>query len=472
MSFLLDNIYDIVFLVAFVLFVSVFLYTHRKNVKKEGIMILYRSSFGIKAINYIGTRYKKFLSYFEWVIIIFGYFLMGLAIYLMIQLIGIFSVPEYVRAIKIPPIMPLIPYLPALFKISFLPPLSFTYWIIVILVAAAPHEFFHGIFAKIHGVKIKSTGFAFLGPFAGAFVEPDEKQVNKIKPKHQIAFLGAGTFANLLVGFIFVAIFWMFFAGFFVPSGVIFSSYTASIINVSQIESINPIQVSLAFDGIKMNFTEIKVNGKNYYTLNETIDEAKKTGAEEIGAYQDTPALKAGLAGVIISFNGKKISTLKDLDKAMSNTKPGDEIVIKTLYNEAEKEYKLTLIEHPQNSTKGYLGIATVNVKEMSFLKRTINKLIFFKDPNTYYQPKFAGEFMLFIYNLLWWIVLVCFSVAIMNMLPLGPFDGGRVFYLTIIWITKSEKAAKIGYRLSTYFFLGVFLLITFLWFLYYVILR
>lgn len=470
MSFLLDNLYDIIFLVAFVLFIIIFLATHKKNVKREGIMVLYRSGFGIKAINYIGNKYKKFLSYFEWVIIACGYFLMVVATYLIVQLIWIFSVPEYVQAIKIPPIMPLIPYLPALFKISFLPPLNFTYWIIVILVAAAPHEFFHGIFAKIHGVKIKSTGFAILGPFVGAFVEPDEKQVKKIKPKHQIAFLGAGTFANLLVGFIFVVIFWGFFAGFFVPSGVIFSSYAASIVNVSQIESINQIPVSIAFDGVKMNLTEIKIDGKNYYTLKKNIDEAKKTGTHEIGAYQDTPALRAGLAGVIIEFNGQNVRTQDDLDNAMSITKPGEEVIIKTLYNETQKEYNLKLIAHPQNSTKGYLGIATINVKAMSFLKRAINKLIFFKDPNTYYQPKFAGEFILFIYNLLWWIVLVCFSVAIMNMLPLGIFDGGRVFYLTIMWITKSEKTAKIGYKISTYFFIAVFLLLTLLWFVYYVL--
>jgi membrane-associated protease RseP (regulator of RpoE activity) len=94
------------------------------------------------------------------------------------------------------------------------------------------------------------------------------------------------------------------------------------------------------------------------------------------------------------------------------------------------------------------------------------NSVLFFKDPNTNYTTKFDGDLIIFIYNLIWWIVFINFSVALGNMMPLGLFDGGRVFYLTMLWITKSEKVARKAYKLSTYLLIGVFLLLTFLWFI------
>ena len=56
--------------------------------------------------------------------------------------------PSLVRTIKIAPLMPLIPYVDTIFKVSFLPPFYFTYWIVVLAIVAIVHEFSHGIFAK------------------------------------------------------------------------------------------------------------------------------------------------------------------------------------------------------------------------------------------------------------------------------------------------------------------------------------
>jgi len=38
----------------------------------------------------------------------------------------------------------------------------FFYWIISIFIIAVVHEFSHGIVARAHNIKIKSSGFAFL----------------------------------------------------------------------------------------------------------------------------------------------------------------------------------------------------------------------------------------------------------------------------------------------------------------------
>jgi len=141
-------IYDITFLVIFTALVIHFLYKRRKKLDKEGIMYLYRTKVGVKFIDYVGTKYKKTIKFLSILAVISGYFLMITMMYFLGRLIYIYLfVPEIVRAIKIPPLMPLVPYLPEVFKIDFLPSFYFTYWIIAIAVIAVFHEFAHGIVA-------------------------------------------------------------------------------------------------------------------------------------------------------------------------------------------------------------------------------------------------------------------------------------------------------------------------------------
>jgi len=73
--------YDIGFLVLFSLFVGIFLWKRRKNLKREGIMYLYRTRVGVKIINYIGTKYKKTLRVMSFLAVISGYALMLSMVY-------------------------------------------------------------------------------------------------------------------------------------------------------------------------------------------------------------------------------------------------------------------------------------------------------------------------------------------------------------------------------------------------------
>jgi regulator of sigma E protease len=66
------------------------------------------------------------------------------------------------------------------------------------------------------------------------------------------------------------------------------------------------------------------------------------------------------------------------------------------------------------------------------------------------------GDLGIFLYYLIWWLILVNVSVAVMNMIPVGIFDGGRFFYLTIWGITGKEKAGEIAYRITTWAFLAL----------------
>lgn len=485
--------YDLAFLLVFCLSMAFLFLRNKKNVKIESkIFILYKTKVGLKLINWLGSRCKKIFKIGSYVVIVIGYILMIAALFFFSQmLISVIKMPELFKVIKVPPIMPLIPYLPQIFNIEFLPPFYFTYWIVAIAIIALFHEGAHGVFAKFYKVKIKSTGFGFLGPFLAAFVEPDEKQLAKKSKKAQLAVLSAGSFANFVIAILFIVIIALFFYCFFLPEGVQFETYVSSVINVSNITAISNIPLSnpniqdiatalnnLNFVDLKIkinnrtiNLTKITTENETYFAVTESlkaqIKKAGKTKTEikQLLVFDDTPALRVGLQGAIIKINYVEVKNLSEFENELSKYKPNDEVIIEVINKSYEKEYyKLRLAERPDNKSRAFLGVGFVDIKPrgiFSFIGRVIAR---FKNPSIFYMPKYSVVLTIFIYNLLWWIIMINLSVAIVNMLPLGIFDGGRVFYLTMIAITKSKKIAAKIFKLVTCILLGLVLLLTMLW--------
>ena len=448
-------VYDIGFLIIFTVFIIWFLYTRKHNLKREGILYLYRTQWGIKIINKIGEKHKKLFVVLDWLSIISGYILMIVGIWFVWKLVDLYIIQVIITGttpLKVFPLLPVIPYTPELFKLSFLPPFYFTYWIVSLAIIAIGHEFAHGIYAKAKGVKIKSTGFGFLGPFIAAFVEPDEKKLQKIEKKKQIAVLSAGTFANIVMTFIFFILFILFFYAAFTPSGYVFNAYSYSILPVSEISLVGNYSNSLG------NFSEIRFNNQTYYF------KGNLTNQTQIIAFDNAPAFKSGLQGVIIAIDNKKIRNQKDLAVFLAKTKPGENITITVLANQTQ-EYNLMLGENPRNSSIGYIGVSSLQTSQKGFFSKIISWFVSFMEPSTYYSPRIDGTLVIFIKDLFFWIIMLNLSVAIINMVPLGIFDGGRVFYLTMLSIFKSEKIAKNIFKTITYIILFAVILLCVLWF-------
>jgi membrane-associated protease RseP (regulator of RpoE activity) len=470
MSFI---IYDLILLALFLVFFSFFLYTRKKGLKREGLLFLYRTQWGIRIINKLGEKYKKTWKALSYVSIGLGYVLMLSMFYLIYSIFRIYIFnPTIVRAIKVPPIVPLVPYLPQVFSLDFLPPFYFTYWIVILAVIAISHEMAHGIFAAHNKIKIKTTGFGFfpffLPIFLAAFVELDEKRMAKKKKFSQMAVLSAGTFANVVTAILFFIILWLFFSLAFAPSGVVFDSYATSAVAVAGISSINGVQLNNnSYEKMielvnEENFSEISVDGGSYLVTKELLEnQVDNTGV--ILVYNSAPAINEGVGRVITEIDGREINSFNILTQTLEEKSPGQEISIKSLKGEEVVEQKLTLEEHPDREGVAWLGIGFLNQERSGFMGKIVDTLSSFKKPNVYYEPKFDG-ISLFIYNLLWWMILISVSVALINMLPVGIFDGGRFFYLTILALTKSEKKAMKWFKFSTSFFLFLLVVLMVFW--------
>ncbi|MBU1136260.1 MAG: site-2 protease family protein [Nanoarchaeota archaeon] len=465
--------YDLFFLVIFVIISALFIFFNKKNLKREGIIYLYRTQIGTKIINYIGGKYKRTLNVLKYFSILIGYVLMVGIIFLFGRSVYIYArYPQITDMIKAPPIAPVIPYFPKLFHMeSFFPPFYFTYFILALAIVAIVHEFAHGIFMKHNKIKIKSTGIAFLGPILGAFVEQDETSMKKIKKTDQMAILSAGVFANIIFAGIFLLIWAGIFYLTFTPSGVLFDTYLISAVNVSDINFVNGISIENPANqklvgminrdeisdkstlGGGDNFTEIIASGEKYYIKSIDLKKQLETNNNFAVLYPDLPAINIGLKGIIIEVNGNKIETHKQLMEVMQDKKPQETINLKTNYNGEINEYDFALGQYQDYSERGTIGIINFEVS-----KRIEDQFAFFKNKFTDYKIK--NEFMLFLYYLIFWIFFFNLLVAFFNMLPFAILDGGRFFYLVLLGITNNEKISK---RIYKFMGLGILFFLTLL---------
>lgn len=143
------------------------------------------------------------------------------------------------------------------------------------------------------------------------------------------------------------------------------------------------------------------------------------------------PAEQAGIhAGdVVIEANGNSVNSTQDLAAALTAVTPGGTVILKT----AENSFDIKTVASPQNASKAYMGIV-------------------FRQ-NFQYDPKLVAKFgegfvsnsyavlqnLISLFNI---TALLNFLIGAINLLPLGPIDGGRMAYSTLQKFMK-KKASK-----------------------------
>ncbi len=290
---------DLLLAIVFYLLLLIFYFFNKNKFEVKGrILFIYRTKLGLKLMDKIAKKFGFVLRPLAYVSTIVGFLGMAFIFYILIK--GTFSL------IFVPNAQPaLAPVLPGV-KVDGLPTLGFWHWIISIFIVAVIHEFSHGVFARLYNLKVKNSGFLFLGPILGAFVEPDEKKLEKVEKKKQLAIMSAGPFSNIvLAGLVFLLI---------------------SFVSMPLQEKI------LDFDGIEVN--------------------------KLIPGF---PAEKANipLPFELISINGEKIKDVNHFVSITDKIKPNERITLGT----SEGEFSLTTDKNPEEPERGYIGITDFNIK-------------------------------------------------------------------------------------------------------------
>jgi len=427
----------------FLAILTIFVFLKRKNLEIKQIiprflyLSMYRTSIGLKSMDFIAGKWRKFMLYVGYAGILVGFIGMLFISYTMLNNVYLlYTQPEAAPGVGL--------VLPFKAKGVFFVP--FFYWIISIFVIAAVHEFSHGLISKANNIKVKSSGFAFFGTgfrlsglgiviislyvkishsqfynfnlldysspdfwiiigvilvilsfikgiskigyipiIPAAFVEPDEKELRKRPHKEQLSVFAAGPFSNILAAFVFILI----------------SSFVLAPIVNGLIEP----------NGVK---------------ITDYVKDKEKFPAEIAGIR---------IGEVIQKVDGIPTPYVKNLSMVLRSKKPNDVVAIIT----DKYSYEIKLAKNPENESLAYLGAyleqstsinADVKVKYGEMLPNTIIW--------TY------GLFIiLFILNL---------GIGLFNLVPIGPLDGGRMLQLVLDKFFGKEKGNKAWYVISMFF--------------------
>lgn len=198
---------QLILAIVFVTALTIFLIVERKKIELQRLLfpvfyiVMLRTKLGLKLMKYIGTKFRTPLKWAGYAGVVVGFLgMIMIAVTLVISTIDLFMRPEAMAGVGL--------VLPIQAEGVFYVP--FVYWILSIFVIAFIHEMSHGILAIVHNIKLKSSGFAFIGVLLpiipAAFVEPDEVQMSKRPKKQQLSVFAAGPFSNIVTGLVFLAL--------------------------------------------------------------------------------------------------------------------------------------------------------------------------------------------------------------------------------------------------------------------------
>ncbi|MBD3313344.1 PDZ domain-containing protein [Candidatus Woesearchaeota archaeon] len=291
--------------IVFIILLALVLYANRKKLQIQRIIYpvmyiaMYRTKVGLNLMDRAAKKFPRFFKYAGFAGVFIGFIGMGMISYALV---------ENIIKIMLDPSTPSGAALVLPFKVKGALYVPFFYWIICIFILVIIHEFSHGVISRLYNVRIKSSGLAFLGIILpvvpAAFVEPEEKQLAKKPKKEQLSVFAAGSFSNILLGFLCLAVFLLAFR----PAiGAMVEDAGVRVVDLQKDDNIT------------------------------------------------FPAENAGIMPneIITSIDGNPIRNSADLSDYLGNRSPGDVLNITT----NRTSYVLTLAPHPQNASQPILGI-------------------------------------------------------------------------------------------------------------------
>jgi membrane-associated protease RseP (regulator of RpoE activity) len=188
--------------------------------------------------------------------------------------------------------------------------LPFAEGIIALAILLVVHEGAHGVLGRVAKIPLKSTGMVFLGilPF-GAFVDPDEKKLEKTDADRQNRVLVAGSTANILTA---TALFFAFIAFTFIVA----ASHPGNAIGTTYVEVYSVAANGTAFGvlepGMKiLSWRGVPISGIQDFTAaaNGTAAGSAIQVVTDKGAFEIT-AGAGGKVGVVVIAQAYSFSSL------------------------------------------------------------------------------------------------------------------------------------------------------------------
>jgi membrane-associated protease RseP (regulator of RpoE activity) len=314
--------------------------------------------------------------------------------------------PEVEQTLAIPGINPAIPV---------------GYGLLALVVALVIHEGGHGVMARFANLKVKSLGLLFLVLPVGAFVEPDEAELQGASLREKLRMFAGGPGPNMVLGAITV----LLFSQMFIP------------------------MLAPAHDGVGLM----------------GVSDELPAGDPPEGA-----ALPEG--GFVTHLDGQRVDSLEQFQTVLNNTRAGENLTV-TVWHRGEvtnhtivpiDKYEYYERNAPEQNKdwyrdKAFIGVSPAGPDELDGITANLESpfeemglrggLFYLALPFVGWQPfpttfhelydpgGFAAGFETSFWiaaNALFWLFWINVVLGTFNALPLGPLDGGHMFRHTAHW--------------------------------------
>lgn len=323
------------------------------------------------------------------------------------------------------------------------PYLPIIYGWIGIFVAIIAHESMHGIFARLVGYEVKTTGIIlFLGLPIGAFVEVNEDELKAGKTRDATRVLSGGPISNLAVAAISLAFLLVIIGGLQPALGLVVSEV---------LPGSSASEVGIMPGDTIMSIDEHPIN---------SLEELRKIlESKEFGEFI-TVSVRRGSEKAIEKFYVQ----LRDLGGGypMIGVKIANSVILEwsAQYLESYKSVAFrNLLIHlvpPSYSTV----LHPYSERMICTTSNQSSSTTCFEVKSLFNHPILGENYHIFA-NLLFWIWFVNINVAIFNALPIYPLDGGQALRKILSTTVGKKLGEKIVYYLTmsvTLFFVAMIL--------------
>ncbi len=275
------------------------------------------------------------------------------------------------------------------------------YGLIGIIIAVVIHEGTHGVLARRFHLPVKSTGLLFflIVPI-GAFVEVDEKLVQKARFRDSGRIMAGGPGSNIIVAAIALFLLLGLVGG--LQPHIYNGIYVGSIITSSPADNLH----------LQGHF---------------------------------------GTGDLITAVNGTQVESQQALSNYMAHTSPNQSLILTVNHQGQPTNYTIILKANPSNKSIGFIGItdlmsssdltsikngyssaitsptrATIYLVVPGILPQAETVVPFSNTLNGLYTSPVLGNAWYPVALTLFWIFFINVNLAFFNAIPLYPLDGGQ----------------------------------------------